>query len=601
MQYKNNFNKIKHFCQKAQLRLRKILVVTFLSLGTSLADGFAISLAIPVLKGILGGDFLDSPVPFYNSIIKQLYDFLRWSDEKFLLGLGIIVFLSALLRQFLEYYSKITICSIARTSIHNIRCLIFEKYLSFGKTFFDRSHFGHLQTILVEFPDKIAQLVTRLRALTTRITVLFIYCIMMFLISYHLTILMVITFSLIYFVVQRIIRNLESYSSLHVEAKKDLSRKIFNSLTCIPLIKLYATEKTELNNFIACSHSISSLEFQIDKRQQLIGPLQKMIMVTIISFILTIVVVFMKKGMIDISEVIVYFYLIGHVTNNIDIILDFKAELAGVISHMEEILKTLNHKESFVTGNNKIFRGLQNTIQISNLHFSYHPERLILKNISFTLNKNEMTAIVGPSGSGKTTLIHLLLRYYNCPKNSIYIDGVDITEFKIHTLMEKMAFVSQDDFLFHDTLKSNILYGLKEEVSQEKLTDVLKKARLSEFVKDLPKGMNTIIGDQGVKLSGGEKQRIAIARALLKEAEILILDEATSSLDSKSEQLIQEALSVLLHDKTSIIIAHRLSTIRNAHKIVVIDNGEFIEEGSFDELIKKKGKFYKYWQEQQFA
>jgi subfamily B ATP-binding cassette protein MsbA len=163
-----------------------------------------------------------------------------------------------------------------------------------------------------------------------------------------------------------------------------------------------------------------------------------------------------------------------------------------------------------------------------------------------------------------------------------------------------MALVGQDTFLFNDTFKNNITYGLDREITQEELIDIAHKARLYDFIMQLPDKFDTYVGDRGVKLSGGEKQRVAIARALLKDAEILILDEATSSLDSKTEKLIQEAIDEAIKDRTAIVIAHRLSTIKNADKIIVIENGKFVEEGSLSELLDKKDKFYEYWQEQKF-
>lgn len=163
-----------------------------------------------------------------------------------------------------------------------------------------------------------------------------------------------------------------------------------------------------------------------------------------------------------------------------------------------------------------------------------------------------------------------------------------------------MALVSQDILLFNDTLRHNITYGMVGPVSEERLIDVAKKARLYDFILRLPKGFDTEIGDRGVKLSGGEKQRVSIARALFKDYEILILDEATSSLDTRTERLIQEAIEEAVKGRTTIVIAHRLSTIRNADKIVVVENGRFVEEGSLAELLEKKGKFYQYWEEQKF-
>jgi ABC-type multidrug transport system fused ATPase/permease subunit len=192
------------------------------------------------------------------------------------------------------------------------------------------------------------------------------------------------------------------------------------------------------------------------------------------------------------------------------------------------------------------------------------------------------------------------LRFYDSAPGSILIDGDDIRDFDLKSLLAQSAYVSQDVVLFNDSIKNNIIYGLEDRFTEEQLITAVKKSRLDDFINSLPQGLETHIGDKGVKLSGGEKQRVSIARAFLKGADILILDEATTSLDTDTEKLIQEAINEAVKDKTTIVIAHRLSTIQNADKIIVIEDGRLAEEGSLAELLEKKGKFYEYWQAQKF-
>ncbi|UCG35575.1 MAG: ATP-binding cassette domain-containing protein, partial [Candidatus Omnitrophota bacterium] len=235
-----------------------------------------------------------------------------------------------------------------------------------------------------------------------------------------------------------------------------------------------------------------------------------------------------------------------------------------------------------------------------NLKFEYVTNEKILKNLSFRIKKGETFAIVGPTGSGKTTIINLLLRFYDCPPRSIFIDGTDIRELDLKSLMPHLGYVSQDSFLFDDTIRNNLTYGLRREITEEELIRITKQAQLYDFILQQKDRFETKIGERGVMLSGGEKQRLSIARALLKGTQILILDEATSSLDSITEHQIQEAIDEAVKGRTAIVIAHRLSTIKNADKIVVIEDGRLIEQGTLDELLAKKGTFYKYWQEQKF-
>ena len=224
-------------------------------------------------------------------------------------------------------------------------------------------------------------------------------------------------------------------------------------------------------------------------------------------------------------------------------------------------------------------------IKFENLCFEYVPGVPVLKNINLTVNKGETIALVGNSGGGKTTIVSLLPRFYDPTSGRITIDGTDIRDFTLHSLRQNMAVVFQDNFLFSGTIRDNILLG-NENASEEDINKAVKMAYLEDFVAWLKKGLDTQIGERGILLSGGQKQRIAIARAFLKNAPILILDEATSALDNKAEAVVQKAIENLMKDKTVFVIAHRLSTIRNATKIVVINEGEIVESGTHEELLK---------------
>lgn len=237
---------------------------------------------------------------------------------------------------------------------------------------------------------------------------------------------------------------------------------------------------------------------------------------------------------------------------------------------------------------------LKGNVTFKQVAFSY-PSRndvSVLKDITLTANNGEQIALVGPSGAGKSTIASLLLKFYEPTSGTILFDDKNATEFPLTQLRKQMAFVPQDVILFGGTIAENIAYG-KLNATAEEIADAARKANAHEFISKFPEGYETIVGERGIKLSGGQRQRIAIARAILKNPAILILDEATSSLDSESEQLVQEALDNLMKDRTSFVIAHRLSTIRNAHKIVVIDKGTVAEQGSHEQLMANNGLYRK--------
>jgi len=241
--------------------------------------------------------------------------------------------------------------------------------------------------------------------------------------------------------------------------------------------------------------------------------------------------------------------------------------------------------------------GFKDKVVFKDICFSYGNHE-VLKDINLEVEKGKMLAIVGPSGAGKTTLLDLIPRFYDPKQGSIFIDGVNIREFSLKSLRSQIGIVTQETILFNDTIRANILYG-KPGASQEEIEDAAKQAYAHDFIKSLPLGYDTIIGDRGMKLSGGERQRVAISRALLKDPAILILDEATSQLDTESERLVQSALDDLMRGRTVFVIAHRLSTVRNAQKILVLSSGSVVEQGTHAELIKKEGAYKKLYQMQE--
>ena len=279
------------------------------------------------------------------------------------------------------------------------------------------------------------------------------------------------------------------------------------------------------------------------------------------------------------------------------------AALLSLIKPFKKLSQTNNTVQQGIAAGGRIFEMLdtkssipekinarklaepESTISFKNVSFYYHPEEPILQDINLEVKKGEMIALVGPSGVGKSTLLNLLPRFYDPQEGKVEFDGVDIREVKIKSLRHLMGIVTQEIILFNDSIKNNIAYG-KLEADFDEIAAAAKAAHADEFIMKFPRQYETMIGDRGMKLSGGEQQRIAIARAILKNPPILILDEATSALDSESECLVQDALDNLMRGKTTFLIAHRLTTVRRADRIVVMFKGRIVGAGRHDELIK---------------
>ncbi|MES9844568.1 MAG: lipid A export permease/ATP-binding protein MsbA [Candidatus Sedimenticola sp. PURPLELP] len=273
------------------------------------------------------------------------------------------------------------------------------------------------------------------------------------------------------------------------------------------------------------------------------------------------------------------------------------ADLQKGLAAADTVFTLLDQKPEVDTGRSKLPEQVTGRLELSSIDFSYPDhEELVLRDISLTINPGESIALVGPSGSGKTSLTSLLPRFYTPVRGGIFLDGVDTIELPLKELRSRISLVSQDVVLFNDSIRANIAYGASAGADDSDIREAARAANALQFIEQMPEGLDTQIGDNGVRLSGGQRQRIAIARALLKDAPVLILDEATSALDTESEQLIQEAMDRLRRGRTTIIIAHRLSTIEHADRIVVLDKGKIIETGSHSELLEQGGLYHKLYQ-----
>ena len=274
-------------------------------------------------------------------------------------------------------------------------------------------------------------------------------------------------------------------------------------------------------------------------------------------------------------------------------------EMKGSMANIEAMFALLRQKATITDIENapdlKLSEG---RIELENVSFHYQSERPILNNISFKVGANQKVAIVGSSGAGKSTLLKLLFRFYDTSKGRILIDGQDIKTVNQSSLRRALGIVPQDTVLFNQSILENIRYG-RIDASDEDVLEAIRMAHLEEFIARLPKGVDTLVGERGLKLSGGEKQRVAIARALLKQSPIMIFDEATSSLDSASERLILEAIRDIAREHTMLVIAHRLSTVVDADHILVLDQGEIIEQGTHIELLEQGGQYAHLWSLQQ--
>ena len=367
------------------------------------------------------------------------------------------------------------------------------------------------------------------------------------------------------------------------------------------IVKAFATKGFEINRFAKETQKYYKLMLRRDRLRFVSSPVSETFGATIAALLLWVgardVLVIESISSEDFLRFILLLFSLFQPLKNLTNVVN---ELQNGLASADRVFAIMDIKSDIQDVDNAIkVNDLKNTLSFDNVSFSYGDEKdKVLNNINFQINKGEILALVGPSGAGKSTLVDLIPRFYDTLGGSIKIDGKDIKELKINSLRSLMGIVTQETFLFDDSVKANIAYGV-ENISDDKIKDAAIAANAHEFIKELPDGYNTIIGERGVSLSGGQKQRIAIARAIVKNPPILILDEATSSLDSESEKHVQSAIENLMSERTVFVIAHRLSTVHNANKILVLENGQIVQEGKHDELVNIDG-LYKQLHKMQF-
>lgn len=385
-----------------------------------------------------------------------------------------------------------------------------------------------------------------------------------------------------------IVARMQKMSSKNAdEIQVSLTKEVLSTLQGMQIIKSYNLRGSNNKKLDKSFEGASKYSFDLEKTIMPYSLLAKIIIAITICLMLfiSIKLYFVEKGQIvnTIMILIASFVIFdGLITSG------SAMAMLRMVENAIDSYSYVNDMEDMVEG--EVSEPIKNhNIAFKNVSFSYD-DRPILKNVSAEIKENTMTAIVGPSGSGKTTFCNLIARFCDVNSGEILIGGKNIKDYKIENLMNSISMVFQDVYLFEDTIENNIKFG-KQNASHDEVVKATKKARCHEFIEALPEGYNTIIGEGGASLSGGEKQRISIARAMLKDADIIIFDEATANIDPENEDKLKEAIELLTKNKTVIMIAHRLKTIRNADQILVLKDGEIVERGNHEELIKNNGLY----------
>jgi ATP-binding cassette, subfamily B, bacterial MsbA len=483
--------------------------------------------------------------------------------------------------------------------VNRLNKQIFEQLQSLSLSYFVKTKAGELVNSITSEITKFKQVFNLSTFIITKGMTILIYGVLMFQISWQLSTLSAVLFLLLGTSLSKLNARIREYSFPVSKANAGLTSSAIEFINGIRTIQAFATQNFERKRYYRAADHVVKTSVDSVVRWAVVRPLAEGLATTIlIGMIVLSISVFVGNGTLQAASLLTFLFILFRLVPAIHEINGNRAMInsyRGSIENIKELLRSDN--KPYMENGTLPFSGLQQAIALHSVDFGYDPSVPVLRNITLTLNKGETTALVGASGAGKTTLADLIPRFYDPTAGRILVDGTDLREFDINTLRRKMAVVSQDTFIFNTSVRNNIAYGM-ETIDDEAVYEAARAANALDFILEMPEGFDTQLGDRGVRLSGGQRQRIAIARALLRNPEILILDEATSALDSVSERLIQESLEKLSVGRTVVAIAHRLSTIVRADKVVVMEKGQIVEQGTYQELLDQRGKLWNYHQMQ---
>ena len=529
---------------------------------------------------------------FYNNFNKIVESGGRKEALKFVC---IIIVASVFFSNLFRYLSAIIIAKIRVKIVTNIRNQLFNKILAFKINFFTNKKKGDVVSRLTSDIQQIENsVINSIRVLFKEPALLLGLFFILSTISVELTLYTIFLIPISGAIISYIAKHLKIKATYSQNALGRINNVISESLDGIRIIKLFTANWFVNKKFKEEVNDYGKQNLSMYKRFELASPISEFLGVATVAGILLIggSMVLDKSSDISASEFIAFIIIFSQVLNPAKAISDafntIQRGLASADRTFEYVDKTIIVEEE--DGTQKI-KKLESKISFNNVSFAYETDE-VLNKIDFNIKKGEKIALIGPSGSGKSTIIDLLSKFYKVKKGEIKIDGKNINTYDTYSLRTMMGVVTQESIVFHDTITNNITFGNKN-INMEEIINAAKIANAYEFINKLENKFDTIIGERGLKLSGGQRQRLCIARAIYKNPPILILDEATSSLDSESEKVVQNAIENVMENRTSIIIAHRLSTVINVDKIILIDEGKIVGIGNHKDLIKNSEMYKK--------
>jgi len=523
---------------------------------------------------------------------------LTESDQGKIKALGIICIVlvtAIMLKNLFLYFSLYLLTPIRNSIINDMRTDMFRKILDLPVGFFNEQRKGDIMSRLTnDLQDVEFSTISFLESFFREPILIAFYLFAMVSLSPELSVFLLLFLPIAGLVIGRIGRSLKKVSTGVQEKLGEILSTIEETLGGIRVVKAFNAESQQLRRFKKENHDLFEIKNRAIRRRDLASPVSETLGIIAVSCVLYYggTLVLNHDFSLNGPDFLTFIAIFTQIINPLKAFSTASYNIQKGAASIERIQKLIMEEQAVMEDPNPLsISGFNETIELRNVVFAY-PDKSILNKINLTIKKGQTIALVGSSGAGKSTLADLIPRFHDATSGEVLIDGINIKKYKIKDLRNLMGIVTQEPILFNDTIRANISLG-NEKATIDEVMAAAKIANAHQFIENKEEGYASLVGDRGSKLSGGERQRLTIARAVLKNPPILILDEATSSLDTESEKWVQDAINKLMQDRTSIIIAHRLSTIRHADEIIVLHEGAIAERGKHDELIQSKGIYSK--------